>query len=46
MAAIYIFDGIIEDVSSERDTTFLIVSYMQVQENRGMGQTVRIAVRA
>lgn len=44
MAAIYIFDGMIEDVSSERDTTFLIVSYMQVQENRGMGQTVRIAV--
>lgn len=44
MSAINISNGTIEEISSERDTTFVTVTYMDRQNNRRTEQTVRLVV--
>lgn len=45
MSIIHISNGTINEISSERDTTFVTVTYMGGQRNRRTEQTVRLVVR-
>lgn len=45
MPAINISNATIEEISSERDTTFVTVTYMDGPGSRGRRQTVRLVVR-
>ena len=45
MPVIRISNGTIEEISSERDTTFVTITYMEGSGNRRRLQTVRLVVR-